>query len=35
MDRVKTRSGLIHRDPLTERITRNVLRRFLKETRRS
>jgi len=26
-------SGLIHRDPFTERITHNVLRRFLKEAR--
>jgi len=26
-------SGLIHRDPYTERITRNVLHRFIKETR--
>jgi hypothetical protein len=26
-------SGLIHRDPFTERITRNVLHRFLKEAR--
>jgi hypothetical protein len=25
-------SGLIHRDPFTERITHHVLRRFLRET---